>query len=243
MEDRSLKIPNHVGIIVDGNGRWAKKKGMSRSEGHSEGAKNLINLSRYIFSKGIKILSVFVFSTENFKRSKQEVDYLMNLFVTMFNQYCKDLKKENVKIVFSGRREFLPKKVLEVMDKVIKTTKDNNNGILNVCLNYGGQAEIVDATKKMIDDVLEKRIKKEEINEELFSKYLYNDLPPIDFLIRTSGELRISNFILWQLAYAELYFPKTYFPDFKEKEFDEAILEYNKRNRRFGGINYEDKNS
>lgn len=220
-----------------------KKKGMSRSEGHSEGAKNLINLSRYIFSKGIKILSVFVFSTENFKRSKQEVDYLMNLFVTMFNQYCKDLKKENVKIVFSGRREFLPKKVLEVMDKVIKTTKDNNNGILNVCLNYGGQAEIVDATKKMIDDVLEKRIKKEEINEELFSKYLYNDLPPIDFLIRTSGELRISNFILWQLAYAELYFPKTYFPDFKEKEFDEAILEYNKRNRRFGGINYEDKNS
>lgn len=243
MEDRSLKIPNHVGIIVDGNGRWAKKKGMSRSEGHSEGAKNLINLSRYIFSKGIKILSVFVFSTENFKRSKQEVDYLMNLFVTMFNQYCKDLKKENVKIVFSGRREFLPKKVLEVMDKVIKTTKDNNNGILNVCLNYGGQAEIVDATKKMIDDVLEKRIKKEEINEELFSKYLYNDLPPIDFLIRTSGELRISNFILWQLVYAELYFPKTYFPDFKEKEFDEAILEYNKRNRRFGGINYEDKNS
>lgn len=220
-----------------------QKKGMSRSEGHSEGAKNLINLSRYIFSKGIKILSVFVFSTENFKRSKQEVDYLMNLFVTMFNQYCKDLKKENVKIVFSGRREFLPKKVLEVMDKVIKTTKDNNNGILNVCLNYGGQAEIVDATKKMIDDVLEKRIKKEEINEELFSKYLYNDLPPIDFLIRTSGELRISNFILWQLAYAELYFPKTYFPDFKEKEFDEAILEYNKRNRRFGGINYEDKNS
>lgn len=243
MQYNSLKIPNHVGIIVDGNGRWATNKGKSRSEGHLAGSKNLIELSRYIFSKGINVLSVFVFSTENFKRSKEEVDYLMNLFVTMFKQNYKTLKKENIKIVFSGRKTLLPKKVLKIIDKVSNETKDNDKCILNVCLNYGGHTEIIDAVKKIVYDVQDRKLNVEQIDEDIFSKYLYNDLQPIDFLIRTSGEMRISNFMLWQLSYAELYFPQIYFPDFKKEEFDEAILEYNKRDRRFGGINYENKNS
>jgi len=243
MQYNSLKIPNHVGIIVDGNGRWATNKGKSRSEGHLAGSKNLIELSRYIFSKGINVLSVFVFSTENFKRSKEEVDYLMNLFVTMFKQNYKTLKKENIKIVFSGRKTLLPKKVLKIIDKVSNETKDNDKCVLNVCLNYGGHTEIIDAVKKIVYDVQDRKLNVEQIDEDIFSKYLYNDLQPIDFLIRTSGEMRISNFMLWQLSYAELYFPQIYFPDFKKEEFDEAILEYNKRDRRFGGINYENKNS
>lgn len=243
MQYNSLKIPNHVGIIVDGNGRWATEKGKSRSEGHLAGSKNLIELSRYIFSKGINVLSVFVFSTENFKRSKEEVDYLMNLFVTMFKQNYKTLKKENIKIVFSGRKTLLPKKVLKIIDKVSNETKDNDKCVLNVCLNYGGHTEIIDAVKKIVYDVQDRKLNVEQIDEDIFSKYLYNDLQPIDFLIRTSGEMRISNFMLWQLSYAELYFPQIYFPDFKKEEFDEAILEYNKRDRRFGGINYENKNS
>jgi len=243
MQYNSLKIPNHVGIIVDGNGRWATNKGKSRSEGHLAGSKNLIELSRYIFSKGINVLSVFVFSTENFKRSKEEVDYLMNLFVTMFKQNYKTLKKENIKIVFSGRKTLLPKKVLKIIDKVSNETKDNDKCVLNVCLNYGGHTEIIDAVKKIVYDVQDRKLNVEQIDEDIFSKYLYNDLQPIDFLIRTSGEMRISNFMLWQLSYAELYFPQIYFPDFKKEEFDDAILEYNKRDRRFGGINYENKNS
>ena len=172
---------NHVGIIVDGNGRWATNKGKSRSEGHLAGSKNLIELSRYIFSKGINVLSVFVFSTENFKRSKEEVDYLMNLFVTMFKQNYKTLKKENIKIVFSGRKTLLPKKVLKIIDKVSNETKDNDKCVLNVCLNYGGHTEIIDAVKKIVYDVQDRKLNVEQIDEDIFSKYLYNDLQPIDF--------------------------------------------------------------
>lgn len=232
MDYTNLKVPNHVAIIVDGNGRWAKERNISRMKGHDAGFENLKQLSKYILSKGIKILSVYVFSTENFKRDKEEVDHLMDLFVLMFKKDKNFFMKNNIKVVFSGADEPLPKKVIEARDKLTEMTKDNTGGIFNVCLNYGGRKEIVEATKKIIND----GINVNDINEEMFSHYMYQDLPDIDLMIRTSGELRLSNFLLWQNSYAEFYFPKTKFPDFKEKDFDEAILEYTKRDRRFGGI-------
>lgn len=235
-----LSIPNHVGFILDGNGRWAKERGLTRSEGHQAGFDNLVNLSKYIFKRGVKVLSVYAFSTENFKRSKLEVDFLMNLFIKEFKKYALELKKHNVKIVFSGRRKApLPKKVIEAICEAEETTKECHDAILNICVNYGGHAEIVDAVKKIVSD----NVKAEDITEELLNKYLYQDLPPVDLLIRTSGELRLSNFLLWQSAYAEFYFPKIYFPAFTEQNFEEALLEYNKRNRRFGGIEDETKSN
>ncbi len=235
MED--YKIPKHVGIILDGNGRWAKERGLKRSEGHKEGFETLKTISKYIFKKGVKVLSVFAFSTENFKRSNEEVDYLMNLFIKGFKSSIKEFNDNNIKVVFSGRKEPLKDKVYEAMEELSYKTKDNTGGILNICLNYGGRAEIVDTTKKLVNAVLNGLINVEDINEELFEENLYNNLPPMDLLIRTSGEVRISNFMLYQAAYAEMYFPKSYFPDFKEEEFDKALDVYNKRDRRFGGIN------
>lgn len=237
MDYTNLKIPNHLAIILDGNGRWAKEKGMSRSKGHEEGFKNLKRLSKYILSKGIKVLSVYAFSTENFNRSTEEVDFLMNLFIRGFKKEKNFFNKENIKVVFSGRRENLRKDVLDAMDELTELTKNNTNGILNICLNYGGHFEIIDACKKIIKD----DVNPEDIDEKLFNKYLYQDLPPIDYLIRTSGEFRVSNFMLWQMSYAEFYFSNTYFPDFNEEEFDKAIVEYTKRDRRFGKIDYDKK--
>lgn len=238
-----LNIPNHVAIILDGNGRWAQERGLTRSEGHFHGFNNLEKLADYIFAKGVKILSVYAFSTENFKRSKEEVNYLMNLFSEGFKRYSKRLSKKKIKIVFSGRREPLPKRVLKIIDKVTEDTKENTNGIFNICVNYGGQFEILDAIHKLIDDVENKKVTKEAIDIDTVNAYMYQNLDPVDLMIRTSGEKRLSNFLLWQNAYAEFYFPKVYFPAFDEKEFDKAIIEFNKRNRRFGGIEYENKNN
>lgn len=229
-----LKIPYHIGIILDGNGRWATERGLKRSEGHKAGFETLKILSKHVFTRGVKVLSVFAFSTENFNRTKDEVDYLMNLFLKGFKSSIKEFNKNNIKVVFSGRKEPLSDKVYESMKSLEKETLNNTGGILNICLNYGGQTEIVDTTKKLINDVLDGKLKTEDITPEIFMKNLYNDLPPIDFLIRTSGEIRISNFMLFSLAYAEMYFPLTYFPDFKEDEFDMALEEYTKRDRRFG---------
>ena len=145
------------------------------------------------------------------------------------------LKEMKVRVVFSGRRKPLPDKVLEVMDKIVEDTKDNDKLVLNICLNYGSHAEIIDATKKLCEMYKSGKIELDDIDEKLFESNLYCDLPPLDFVIRTSGELRLSNFMMWQASYAEFYFPKTYFPDFNREEFDKAILEFNKRNRRFGG--------
>lgn len=230
----NLKIPYHVGIILDGNGRWATERGLKRSEGHKAGFETLKILSKHVFTRGVKVLSVFAFSTENFNRTKEEVDYLMNLFLKGFKSSIKEFNKNNIKVVFSGRKEPLSDKVYESMKSLEKETLNNTGGILNICLNYGGQTEIVDTTKKLINDVLDGKLKTEDITPEIFMKNLYNDLPPMDFLIRTSGEIRVSNFMLFSLAYAEMYFPNTYFPDFKESEFDKALEEYTKRDRRFG---------
>lgn len=238
MDYSNLKVPNHVAIILDGNGRWAKERGLTRSMGHDAGFINLENISKYILSKGIKVLSVYAFSTENFKRSKDEVDYLMNIFANRFKGWSKVFNRENIKVVFSGRDKPLPNKVLKAMKELEEATKDNTKGILNICLNYGGRSELVDTCKKISRMVANKEIDVDDIDEELISRNLYNDLPDVDLMIRTSGELRLSNFMLWQNSYAEFYFPKTYFPDFNEEEFDKAIIEYTKRDRRFGNIDY-----
>lgn len=231
------KVPNHVAIIMDGNGRWAQKQGLKRTKGHQKGADTLKKVCGYAYDKGIKVLSVFAFSTENWKRDKEEVDYLMKLFIKIFNDNFDFIKKKNVRVVFSGLREKISSKVQKAMDKIVDETKCNNDGVLNICLNYGGQSEIVEATKKISLDVKENNINIEDINEELFSKYLFNDLPPVDLLIRTSGEYRVSNFMLWQMAYSEFYFTDTLWPDFNEEELDKAIKSYNNRERRYGGIN------
>ena len=243
MDYSKLKVPNHVAIIVDGNGRWATERGMSRSEGHNEGFLNVKKLSAYIFSKNIKYLSAYLFSTENFKRSKQEVSFLMNLLVGKLKEILEFCHEEKIKAIFSGREENLSPKVIKAMREIEEETKDYQDRVFNICFNYGGRAEIVDATKKIVKDVNEGKLDIDDLNEDNFSKYLYHDLPPVDLMIRTSGEQRLSNFMLWQNSYAEFYFPKTYFPDFDEKEFDKAILEYTKRDRRFGGIDYEKKNN
>ena len=231
MNNENIKIPNHVGIILDGNGRWAKARGLKRTAGHLAGYENLLKLSKYVLTRGTKYLSVFAFSTENFNRPQEEVDYLMDLFIKGFNRDRGYFNKENIKVVFSGRRDRLSDKVLAAMDQMMDETKDNTLGTLNICLNYGGRAEIVDAVNKIINS------NESNITEDTFKKYLYNDLPDIDFMIRTSGEVRISNFMLWQLSYAELYFPECYFPDFNESEYDKALEEFTKRDRRFGGLN------
>jgi len=231
-----INIPNHVAIIMDGNGRWATKRGLKRSEGHLEGSKILEKTGLHIFKKGVKILSVFAFSTENFKRSSEEVDYLMNLFIDMFTKKVKEFKKNKIKIIFSGRRKPLRDDVLNAMDKIQEETKNNDQGILNICLNYGGQEELIDASCKIARDYEEGKLDLNELTKETFAKYLYNDLPPIDLLIRTSGEYRVSNFMLYQMSYSEMFFTKTLFPDFNEKEFDIVLDEYQNRNRRFGGV-------
>ena len=226
----NIKIPCHVGIIMDGNGRWAKERGLNRSKGHEAGYKTLKTTAKYILDSGVKVLSVFAFSTENFNRPKEEIDFLMNLFIKGFKKDSAFFNKENIKVVFSGRKEPLKKDVIEAMEYLSESTKNNTKGILNICLNYGGRSEIVDAVNHIIKDNLK------EVDEEVINNYLYNKLPDIDLLIRTSGEVRISNFMLWQLSYAELYFPKCYFPDFNQEEFDKALLEYTKRDRRFGSV-------
>lgn len=224
----NIIVPNHIGIIMDGNRRWAKEKNKKTIEGHLAGANRIINLAKYIFDKGVKYLSIYAFSTENFNRSAEEVSYLMGLIIKFFNERVNELHDYNIKIVVSGLRDNLSKEVLKCIDNVVDLTKHNTGGVLNVCLNYGGRREIVDAVNKIKEANI-------TVTEETFGKYLYNDLPDLDYVIRTSGEERISNFMLWQISYAEFYFPKVYFPDFDEKEFDKALEIYNNRNRRFGG--------
>ena len=227
-----LKIPTHVGIIVDGNGRWAKERGLSRLKGHDAGFDNLRELVKYIHKRGVKYLSLYVFSTENFKRPKEEVDHLMDLFVIMYKRYRDDFAKNNIKVVFSGRDEPLPKKVIKARDELVELTKNNTGGTVNFCMNYGGRAEILDAIKK----IAKSGVDVDSLTEEDVRKYLYQDLPDVDLMIRTSGELRLSNFLLWQNSYAEFYFPKTKFPDFHEADFDQALVEYTSRDRRFGNV-------
>lgn len=239
MEDNNIKIPAHVAIICDGNGRWASNHGFPRWKGHEEGFKNAKTVTKYAFSKGVKYLSLFLFSTENFKRPKREVDYIMNLLVDKLGELLEFFHEEKIKAIVSGKKEPLSPKVIEILDKIQNETKDYEL-VLNMCFNYGSKAEIIDAANKFAEEYKEKQIK---LTEETFDSYLYQNIPPVDLLIRTSGEKRISNFMLWQCAYSEFYFSDAYFPDFKEKEFDKAINDYNNRDRRYGGLNNEDEDN
>ena len=230
------KIPNHVAIIMDGNGRWATRQGLKRTDGHYAGYKRLKQTALYILNKGVKILSVFAFSTENFGRSEEEVNYLMKLFVKAFKSDKEFFIKNNIKVVFSGRHKPLSDEVWNVMREIEDSTKDCTGGVFNFCINYGGQSELVDASKKIAELYKEGKISLDEIDTNSFYKYLYNDLPPVDLMIRTSGEVRISNFMLYSISYAELYFTSTCFPDFDENEFDKALEDYQNRNITKGKI-------
>ena len=229
-------IPNHVAIIVDGNGRWASLRGMPRSFGHKAGSERVEEITLYAASKGIKYLSLYLLSCDNFKRSEEEINFIFKLFINTFKSKKEIYLKENIKVLFSGIRDNLPENLLKTMDEMVDLTKDNTGLIVNFCFNYSSRMEILDALKK---------IKAENVDLDNIDlrKYMYQDLPDIDFLIRTSGEQRLSDFMLYQASYAELYFPKTMFPDFDKKEFDLALIEYTKRDRRYGGIKNENKNN
>lgn len=229
-------LPTHVAIIMDGNGRWATERGLKRSEGHKAGAEMLERLALYAKNKGIKVLSVYAFSTDNFKRSPEEVDYLMNLLVYYFNKKLKKVIDEGIKVVISGRKQGLKEDVLKAINNIESKSKDNKEGILNICLNYGGQEEIIDAALRLHEDLNEGIINNNDINREKFYQYLYQDLPPIDLLIRTGREKRLSNFMLYQAFYAEILFVDTLFPDYDEEKLDEALEFFSNRDRRFGGI-------
>lgn len=223
-------IPNHVAIIMDGNGRWAKKRGLTRSFGHMEGAKSLRKALEYFIEIGVKYLTVYAFSTENWNRSEDEVSTLMNLFLKYIKSERKNMMKNGIRFYVSGRKNNIPKNLSEEIDRLQEDTKTNNKITLNIAFNYGGRAEIIDAIKKMSNADIE------NLDENNFSQFLYNDFPDPDLVIRTSGEFRISNFLLWQIAYSEFYVTDTLWPDFDKTEIDKAIDSYNKRDRRFGGV-------
>ena len=231
----------HIAIIMDGNGRWAQKRGMSRSMGHKKGASTLEKLAAHINDLNIEYLSVYAFSTDNFKRSKEEVDYLMNLFIEMFNKKFKKLQSKGIKVVFSGDKNGLREDVIKAMDNITKETENNNGSVLNICLNYGSQEEIIRAANRYHNDLINNKVSKNDINRDNFYKYMDNDLPPIDLLIRTGGEKRLSNFMLYQLTYAEIFFIDTLFPDFTTKKLDKIIDNFYLKDRRFGGISNEKK--
>lgn len=232
-----MKKINHIGIIVDGNGRWAQERGKIRSEGHKAGAETLEKIILYTNQKQLaNYLSLYVFSTENFNRSSEEVNYLMDLFMKWFKKAKDKYNSENIKVLFSSNKTFLKPEIVAAINELEEATKDNTGLVVNFCLSYGGRQEIIDATKKIVEDIKCGNIIMKDIDEKMYHNYLYQDLPDIDFMIRTSGENRISNFMLWQISYAELYFPKTYFPDFTPECLEEAIKEYEKRDRRFGKI-------
>ncbi len=232
INDTPRNIPGHIAIIMDGNGRWAKKKGMPRSFGHIEGARKFKEIARYCNKIGVKYLTVYAFSTENWKRPKEEIDGIMNLL----RDYLKDstnFKGENIKLRFIGDRSLLPSDIVALMEKSEAESSKAAGMTACLALNYGGRDEIKNAVKGIIKD----GVKAEDITEELISSYLYTaDFPEPDLIIRPSGEYRLSNFLTWQSAYSEFYFDNVLWPDFKTGDLEKAIDEYNLRNRRFGGV-------
>lgn len=228
--------PEHIAIIMDGNRRWAKENNLEIKEGHKKGAENLERLAKYCNNIGIKYLTVYAFSTENWKRSKEEVGALMILLQNYLNDFSKRANTENIKIKVLGDISVLSKGLQNSINKAIERTKENTGLTLNIAFNYGGRAEITYAVKQIAEEIKNNNIKQEDINEELISNYLYTKgQPDPDLLIRTSGELRTSNFLPWQIAYTEFYFDNKYWPEFSEEDLLKAIKNYEVRNRKFGG--------
>ena len=233
MEQENL--PKHIAIIMDGNRRWARNKGLPVSLGHKEGAKTLEKIVRHAKNIGIKYITVYAFSTENWKRSQEEVSTLMNLMLNYLESYSKRADSENIKVNILGSRQGLSEKMIDLIDKCMERTKNNTGITFNIALNYGGRDEIVRAIKSIAEKVKEDEINIEDITEQTISDNLYTkDQPDPDLLIRTSGEIRLSNFLPWQLVYTEFVFVEKNWPDFNEKDLDEAIEIYQKRNRKFG---------
>ena len=229
-------IPRHVAIIMDGNGRWAKQHGLERVEGHRAGAEAVKKLVQNLKDTGIQYITLYAFSTENWKRSKEEVDALMELLAEFIDANLHYLLEQNIRLLVTGRIEGLPEKAREKLKDAIRKTASNSNGTLIFALNYGGRAEIADAAKKIAEKVKAGELNPEQIDEKLFAQNLYlPEVPDPDLLIRTSGELRLSNFLLWELSYSEIYVTDTYWPDFDLAELNKAIDAFQKRNRRFGG--------
>jgi len=233
----SAKLPKHIAIIMDGNGRWARKRGLLRTAGHRAGVKTVKKIVRIAGDIGLKYLTLFTFSTENWKRPKDEVSAIMRLLEQTTKRELSELLENNVRLIATGNIENLPSKKREVLLDAIERTKNNTGLILNLALSYSGRAEILQAIRNIAADLSSKKINPDEINDELFSSYLQtNGLPDPDLLIRTSGEMRISNFLLWQTAYTELYVTDVLWPDFTEDDFLKAIADYQRRDRRFGMV-------
>ncbi|WP_199618022.1 isoprenyl transferase [Paenibacillus alkalitolerans] len=230
-------IPQHVAIIMDGNGRWAKSKGMPRIAGHRAGMKNVRTITMAANELGVKVLTLYAFSTENWKRPKEEVDFLMKLPQEFFPLEIDELKKNNVRIRMMGSKEGLPRHSLDAVEAAIEETKDNTGLILNFALNYGGRRELLLGIRRLAEHIRDGEITPDDISEQLFDSYLQSEgLPEPDLLIRTSGEVRISNFMLWQLAYTELWFTDVFWPEFSREHFFEAIRSYQGRARRYGKL-------
>ncbi|MGE4589288.1 MAG: isoprenyl transferase [Acidaminococcaceae bacterium] len=231
-------IPQHIALIMDGNGRWAKEQGKPRTYGHYAGAERLKEIVRIADNIGVKALSAYAFSTENWKRPASEVNFIMKLLDRYLTNEIDTFQKNNVCVRFMGSRDGLPKNVQEKMDNAVQKTKDNTGIILNLAINYGGQTEILEAVKRIAAEVKNGLLSIDEINLNCFESHLYTkDLPPLDLLIRTGGDRRISNFMLWQIAYAEIWNTEIYWPDFSSEYFLQAIRDFQKRDRRFGGLN------
>ena len=226
------QVPRHIGIIMDGNGRWARRRGRPASFGHRAGVRAIKRVLDACEQLGVKVLSIYAFSTENWSRPRTEVRALMRLFHETMLREIDEMHRRGVRIVFSGRREDLSPRMRERIDEAVKRTAANNNGVLNVCLNYGGRAEIVDAVRTLIAD----GVKSEQVDESSIASRLYNpDLPDPDLIIRTAGERRVSNFLLWQSAYSEMLVTETLWPDFNVEDLKAALDDYASRVRRFGG--------
>ena len=231
------KVPEHVAIIMDGNGRWATKKGLPRTYGHTRGVSVLKEILKASKNLGCKVLTVYAFSTENWTRPTKEVDFLINLFSEVLKNEIKKIHEESTKIKFIGDLTPFPETLKKIISNSESLTKNNNKFLLNVCANYGGRQEIVKVAKELALKSSSGEIKPSEVNEELFnSELLTRGIKDPELLIRTSGEKRISNFLLWQLAYSEIYISEVLWPDFNEFEFHKAIIDYQSRKRRFGGI-------
>lgn len=230
-------IPAHIAFIMDGNGRWAKKRKMPRTYGHHEGTKTIRTLALEANRLGVKAMTVYAFSTENFKREASEVEYIFKLPKEFFNLYLKELMDNNVQIRYIGHLEMAPKETQDIIQAAIDQTANNTGLILTFAFIYGGRDEIVETTKEICEKYKNGEISLDDINEDYFEKHLMTkDLPPVDLMVRSSGECRLSNFLPWQLAYAEFIFDETLWPDFDEEHLHRAIAIYQGRERRFGGV-------
>ena len=233
-----LKVPDHVAIVMDGNGRWAKIRNLPRLSGHNAGMKALKEIVKRSSTLGIKHLTVYAFSTENWKRSGEEVGGIFKILIYYVDKELSELHENNVKVSVLGDYRKLPEEAVKKLEEALKKTKDNTGLQFHIALNYGSRSEILNAVRSMASDIASGKLKQEQITEEILSRYLYTrDIPDPDLVIRTSGEKRLSNFLLWQSAYSEFVFSDAYWPDFTPEKLEEAIGEYSKRVRRFGGVN------